>query len=75
MTDRTPDHDADTGQQHADPSPIAEPGEIDGGVTPQQELGRHPAEGIANQHDLETDILPVDATADQRPAASEEQET
>jgi hypothetical protein len=74
MTDYRPDHDTDH-HRHAAPSPIVEPGEIDGGVTPQQELGKHPAEGVENQHDLETDILPVDATADDGPRTTGPRET
>lgn len=74
MTHHRPDHDAEN-RRHTDPSPVVEPGEIDGGVTPQHELGKHPAQDIENQHDLETDILPVDATATRRPRPTEEKRT
>jgi hypothetical protein len=58
MTDRSED---DPHEHGAPLAPYADRGAIDAGVTPQQAAGRHPAEGIGNQHDLEGDIVPIDA--------------
>jgi hypothetical protein len=54
----------DPSERHLEPAPVAQAGEIDGGVTPQPGAGDHPADGVEHHHDLDGDVLPADAPAE-----------
>jgi hypothetical protein len=45
-------HEDDPSVRHREPAPVAQAGEIDGGVTPHQGAGDHPAQGLEHHHDL-----------------------